>query len=221
MTARASSRGMLCTVVSALALVALGSLINLGVAMALAWVFPVTPRSERVSEWLRQGARWVTPTEFSQSSPPDYRTTARSVGVTSIGIQRVEDQHGGAAPDGAIGAEFELRSQTVILTGWPFRSFIAVWDSQTPGVQSHPTGVWAGVPYPRLFNRNRLPVRRAGLVPVGSGLLANTMCFAAMLVCARLLYRRLRIAMRQRAGECLKCGYPTSPDTTCPECGSA
>ncbi|MFT3686589.1 MAG: hypothetical protein QM783_17010 [Phycisphaerales bacterium] len=99
--------------------------------------------------------------------------------------------------------------------GWPCRSFRGC-DYLTAGVQTSVPAPLVSVPAWIKAGGVQVPVE-----PRWTGLIANTLIFAAPVALAWSAVTAWSTSRRRRRGQCLHCGYCASGLPVCPECGRA
>lgn len=150
--------------------------------------------------WPRQCARW---------------DTDMGLGITHVSCSASIDRQ---ATEGAT-ASIMLCDQTAQLAGWPFRALLhsVNLERHSPPDPNVPAQTETHTPHIPLWESAR-PWGPLPIVPIWSGLIADTFVFAlalALLVAPIKLFRHSRRAR----GRCVKCGYILHSSTTCPECG--
>jgi hypothetical protein len=213
----APGRNRLVAVVIAVAL-------GLGTTVGITWGCSLWSRIPR--RGYRQASEFLnseSPIPWPWTAPPGWPEGCRSRNTTwSFGVRRSSAK---SEPD-----VWPHHSQLVLVAGWPFYSLAAfeLRASSPSAGDGFASSRWEQGCFPQdwMHARNDGPGRRMiPLVPIWSGLLANTAVFGALWLAlgwgaARGL--RLRRASRIGRGRCAQCGYDLAGSpATCPECGTA
>ena len=105
--------------------------------------------------------------------------------------------------------------------GLPFLALRCEWQHAPKpfelfGGIAIPAGPWRSNASENVAVPRALP-----LVPIWSGLAADTVIFAALLFACRVLARAIRNRFRSKRNQCTRCGYRVGDSDICPECGTA
>ncbi|MEE8155998.1 MAG: hypothetical protein V3T53_13680 [Phycisphaerales bacterium] len=137
-------------------------------------------------------------------------------------VQALLRQYPGAADPGRpvfgglIGGKNILETRA----GWPFAALVG-WRVNANDLQvmnSGASGVLGALEIPRNSN-GALVLRLLPYSPIWTGLIANTLLYASVIMGLGMLWSRGRTSLRLRRGVCPSCKYPIGVSEVCTECG--
>ncbi len=210
-------------VIRILMLLAIGSVLNLGVAWICVWN---SLSSESTDDWSSEALR----SSWSHRVPQGWpRLTSWSSDAT-FGYESIHAWDATSwEPTFGVAALSFKHSLTIEHAGWPFKAFES--EQRIPSVAedrmhaegqpwafSWRTGLGLGSNASMFLSGTLLwfPVR-----PLWPGWIANTALFAGMIWACSRTPRLFRTIYRRRRGLCTVCGYAVAALDRCPECGTA
>jgi hypothetical protein len=206
--------------------VVLGAFVNIAVAWSCAiWSRPNPAAATELPSSVSAGLwQQIAPDAWKREVDEVHQLSTFSTGggrQESLGVEIDTVSH--AAQDSAdIGInQYRLQTWTVFefRTGWPLRTVCST------GAESSSDGkLVTALAWVSSADFDWISLNRGQLLPYGpiwTGLIANTVFYAAIIW---LLIRgpiELRRRMRQLRGQCQACGYPIRTSSVCAECGIA
>lgn len=197
---------------------AIGGVVNVGVAWGLAWFVPWRPssttgferHSDGYSTWFYhdkhpglESLLWAT--RGSKAFPPGT--------VKAPGWSLVKARDGCKHKVSLGHLEFAA--------GWPMLSLKCCLAIEINPRQMSAEPKWSALAVRHSSTATSFEPRALPLMPVWPGLVVNFLVFAAVAMCAMVTPGWIVRERRRCRGHCVWCGYPKGNAATCSECGKA